>query len=256
MQKGICSLSVVPMRRIPSDKSEMVSQLLYGETFTIIDAVENWVLIQNDFDMYEGWIDKRQSKILLQPEIDALTIEQPICCTKNISEIITDSENTMLVSFGSLIHSFSMNPLPVSESDSIHNYDFQQLNSPDRQKIIEYAHLFLNVPYLWGGKSFFGIDCSGFVQLVYKVAGFTLPRDAAQQMEHGSLISFIEQSEPADLAFFDNDEGQIVHIGIILSDNKIIHASGKIRIDSIDHYGIFNHELHRYTHRLRLIKRI
>jgi gamma-D-glutamyl-L-lysine dipeptidyl-peptidase len=114
----------------------------------------------------------------------------------------------------------------------------------------------LNSPYLWGGKTPFGIDCSGFTQMAYKLAGIKLRRDAWQQAEQGHTINLLEETEPGDLAFFDNDEGNIVHVGIILRDHKIIHAAGKVRIDSIDHYGINNKELKKYTHKLRLIKRM
>jgi len=116
--------------------------------------------------------------------------------------------------------------------------------------------MYLNAPYLWGGRSPFGIDCSGFTQVIYKLNGFKLPRDASQQATIGETLSFIEESESGDLAFFDNEEGNIIHVGIMLENNNIIHASGKVRIDKIDHQGIFNSETNTYSHRLRLIKKI
>ena len=122
--------------------------------------------------------------------------------------------------------------------------------------MIETAYLFLNAPYLWGGKTIFGIDCSGFTQMVYKLNGHQLLRDASQQATQGDPLSFIEESEPGDLAFFDNEEGLITHVGIMLKDNHIIHASGKVRVDRIDHTGIYNNELRTHTHKLRVIKRI
>ena len=122
--------------------------------------------------------------------------------------------------------------------------------------MIETAFMYLNAPYLWGGKSPFGIDCSGFTQMVYKLNGYKLLRDASQQSKQGDALSFIEESEPGDLAFFDNDEGNIIHVGIIMEDNYIIHASGKVRIDRLDHLGIYNAEANRHTHKLRVIKKI
>ena len=125
-----------------------------------------------------------------------------------------------------------------------------------KEKLVGNALIYLNTPYLWGGRSPFGIDCSGFTQVVYRLQGISLPRDAYQQAEIGTTLSFIEESEPGDLAFFDNNEGKIIHVGIILENNHIIHASGKVRIDRIDQQGIFNKEKGQHTHKLRLIKSI
>ena len=125
-----------------------------------------------------------------------------------------------------------------------------------KSEIVHKAFLFLNTPYLWGGKTPFGIDCSGFTQLVYKLCGHTLLRDAKDQATQGEVLSFIEESEPGDLAFFDNEEGVITHVGIIMQDYFIIHASGKVRIDVLDHSGIYNTDTKKHTHKLRVIKRI
>ena len=125
-----------------------------------------------------------------------------------------------------------------------------------KEKLAENALMYLNAPYLWGGRSPLGIDCSGFTQMVYRLQGVDLPRDAYQQAEVGTTLSFVEESEAGDLAFFDNNEERITHVGIILENNHIIHASGKVRIDRIDQQGIFNKELGTHTHKLRLIKSI
>jgi len=109
---------------------------------------------------------------------------------------------------------------------------------------------------LWGGRSPFGIDCSGFTQMVYKLCGMPLKRDAWMQAEQGQDIHLLDETQPGDLAFFDNEEGRIIHVGILTTKNRIIHASGKVRLDSIDHQGIFNSETKRYTHNLRLLKRL
>ena len=114
----------------------------------------------------------------------------------------------------------------------------------------------MNTPYLWGGKSPFGIDCSGFTQLVYKLCGYSLLRDAKDQATQGQVLSFIEESEPGDLAFFDNEDGAITHVGIIMNDYNIIHAHGKVRIDKLDHSGIYNVDSKIHTHKLRVIKKI
>ena len=139
------------------------------------------------------------------------------------------------------------------------NYEFEGLKTSGikpKSNIVDTAHMYRSAPYLWGGKTPFGIDCSGFTQMVYKLNGYKLLRDASQQATQGEVLSFIEESEPGDLAFFDNEEGKIIHVGIMLENNYIIHASGKVRIDRLDHLGIYNAELNRHTHRLRVIKKI
>ena len=141
----------------------------------------------------------------------------------------------------------------------LQNYEFEGLKISGvkpKSELINTAYMYLNAPYLWGGKTLFGIDCSGFTQMVYKLNGYKLLRDASQQASQGEVLSFIEESEPGDLAFFDNEEGKIIHVGIMLENNYIIHASGKVRIDRLDHLGIYNAELNRHTHRLRVIKKI
>ena len=125
-----------------------------------------------------------------------------------------------------------------------------------KEFLLKTAFMYLNAPYLWGGKTPFGIDCSGFTQMVYKLCGHKLFREAKQQATQGEVLSFIEESEPGDLAFFDNNEGVITHVGIIMKDNYIIHAHGKVRIDRIDHSGIYNVDSKRHTHKLRVIKKI
>ena len=126
----------------------------------------------------------------------------------------------------------------------------------EKDDLVKTAFLYLNAPYLWGGKTPFGIDCSGFTQMVYKLNGYKLLRDVSQQATQGEALSFIEESQPGDLAFFDNSEGEIVHVGIIMKDNYIIHAYGKVRIDRLDQSGIYNTEARKHTHKLRVIKKI
>ena len=137
------------------------------------------------------------------------------------------------------------------------NYDGKTYNGVlNKELIVQTAFMYLNAPYLWGGKTPFGIDCSGFTQMVYKLCGYKLFRNSAEQATQGEVLSFIEESEPGDLAFFDDKEGNIIHVGIIMEDNYIIHAHGKVRIDRLDHSGIYNAETKRHTHKLRVIKKI
>ena len=125
----------------------------------------------------------------------------------------------------------------------------------DAETIKQVAFKFLNSTYLWGGKSVFGIDCSGFTQSVYKFLNISLLRDAQQQATQGELIGFLQEARCGDLAFFDNEAGQIIHVGILLSAHEIIHAAGKVRIDKIDNEGIVHAQTGQRTQRLRIIRR-
>jgi len=132
---------------------------------------------------------------------------------------------------------------------------YGELKDP-RNIAIKQALKYFNAPYLWGGRSPFGIDCSGFTQVIYKMIGIKIPRNASEQVKQGVALSFVDEAEPGDLAFFDDEEGNIVHVGIIWKRNKIIHASGKVRIDNVDQFGIFNIDTKRYTHKMRVMKKI
>ena len=248
MKYGLCNLSVVPLRAEASDPSELVSQILYGELFKVLEQRKKWSRIRLLFDGYEGWVDNKQFRLISEEEYLELKKAELVYAT-DLVDIVTTEENQLLSIFlgcqvnncGFLKHTF--------EGKTISK------KLPKRQ-LIDTAVLYLNSPYLWGGKTPFGIDCSGFTQMVYKLNGYKLLRDASQQATQGEALSFIEESEPGDLAFFDNAEGIITHVGIIMEDNYIIHAHGKVRVDRIDHTGIFNNEARMHTHKLRVIKRI
>ncbi len=255
---GICCLSVVPVRAEPSERVEMVTQLLFGELVVINSENDNWYHIRIVYDNYEGWIYK--TMILPVEEEEFINLNKsPVQHTMDIVDVVkkTSTGDLFPVLIGSSIRNISENHFFVGDN----KYQFMgQLSKPgytiNYSVILENARSFLNAPYLWGGKTPFGVDCSGFTQQVFKISGVKLLRDASQQATQGELVSFISEAEPGDLAFFDNDEGKIVHVGIVMERQKIIHASGKVRIDTIDHQGIYNNETKSYTHKLRLIKRI
>lgn len=249
MQYGICHLSIVPVRIAPDDTTEMVSQLLYGDLFKIKELRKYWVRIKVTFDGQEGWVSKKQFQLLSEENYNRLTVAEGVTfSTDFISHIITLENIFQPITVGARVditeflkHSHDGNSIkPVHEKSSL----------------VETALIFLNAPYLRGGKTPFGVDCSGFTQMVYKINGFKLFRTTEKQATQGDALSFIEESEPGDLAFFDNTEGIINHVGIILKDNYIIHACGYVRIDRIDHTGIFNIEEKVYSHKLRVIKKI
>jgi len=248
MNYGLCNLSSVPLRSEASDTSEMISQVLYGDLFEIIETTKKWSFIKLQFDAYEGWIDNKQ--LFPISEKDYLNLQElPKNYSRNLVDIITTSKNELLpITIG----------CNIAISDFLkHTFEGDTISGKQtKNKLIETALTYKNSPYLWGGKTPFGIDCSGFTQMVYKINGYQLLRDASLQATQGEVLSFIEETEPGDLAFFDNDEGNITHVGIIMEDNLIIHASGKVRIDQLDHSGIFNLKTKKHTHKLRVIKRI
>lgn len=252
---GICNLSIVPLRLEPSDASEMVSQVVFGEHFEVLEKTKKWSKIRLDFDNYEGYIDNKQYQEISE-ETHTLLLKEEKYYTGELIDFITDSNNGLTtIPMGARLPFFNDNKIKIN--NTTYSYEGKVCNSKlAKSAIIETAFLFLNVPYLWGGKSPFGIDCSGFTQTVYKLCGYNLLRDAKQQATQGEVLSFIEESEPGDLAFFDNEEGIITHVGIIMNDYNIIHAHGKIRIDKLDHSGIYNVDTQQHSHKLRVIKRL
>jgi gamma-D-glutamyl-L-lysine dipeptidyl-peptidase len=256
---AICQLSIIPVRSDATDKAEIVTQLLFGELVEILDmskAKKNWCHIRCEWDGYEGWTDIRQLRLLNLE--DALRYKNDYALCLDHTATLTNNDHFLPITLGATLPCFDGFNCALGEKH--YTFGGQAILRGGIQTkpevIIKLARRYLYAPYLWGGRSPFGIDCSGFTQIVYKMAGLRLRRDASQQIEQGRLIDFAEQSQTADLAFFDNDKGKIVHVGIMMEGGFIIHASGQVRIDKLDHYGIFNEERGIYTHKLRLIKRL
>lgn len=219
-----------PQRALPEDSSEMVNQLLLGEPLLLLDRKQDWIKVQSLIDQYEGWVDGKMLNVL---DVD---ISKYLESIHRSSELLTKLPRGGFVPYG----------------------HFAQAKEKPKNTLIEDAHSFIGAPYLWGGKSVMGIDCSGFTQVVLGVHGMELPRDASDQCELGETISFTEEAKTGDLAFFDNQEGKIIHVGIIVQEEEtmIIHASGLVRKDRLDHQGIYAADRGEYSHQLRLIKRI
>ncbi|WP_372916942.1 NlpC/P60 family protein [Salegentibacter sp.] len=248
MQYGVCHLSIVPLRSSTSDESEMVSQILYGEYFKILEERGHWSRVRVAFDNYEAWISNKQFLKIQEEYYLQLKQAEPKLSADVINYITDENGHLMPIPLGSILNSLALFQ---------HVYEgHSETGEKPKAHLIDTALLYLNSPYTWGGKSPLGIDSSGFTQMVYRLNGYKLFRDAAEQAKQGEALSFIEESEVGDLAFFDDKEGIINHVGIIMTDNYIIHADGKVRIDRLDHSGIFNSELRRHTHKLRVIKKI
>jgi hypothetical protein len=248
MQYGICNLSIVPLRVEPSDTCELISQVLYGEIFKVLEQRKSWSRIRLAYDTYEGWIDNKQYLEISEENYKYIKNENHVLSSDLVEYVLDQNKQLLTIPLGA-----SLNGLNVLK----HTFDGNSISTiQPKAHLIKTAFTYLNAPYLWGGKTPFGIDCSGFTQMVYKLNGYALLRDASQQATQGMALSFIEESEPGDLAFFDNNEGQIIHVGIIMENNYIIHAHGKVRIDRLDHSGIYNTDKNIHTHKLRVIKKI
>ncbi|MCK5440951.1 MAG: C40 family peptidase [Maribacter sp.] len=247
MHYGICNLSIVPIRLIAENSAEMVSQLLYGEHYKILEQRKQWSKIRTAFDNCEGWVQNLQITLLTESEYQELDDTASPQYTADLVSFIETEKNYLLpIVMGSIIN-----------TSSNHGYEGSLVSAKkEKTNLIKTAVHYLNTPYLWGGKTPFGLDSSGFTQMVYKINGYGLLRKAAEQATQGDPLSFIEECEVGDLAFFDNSEGIIDHVGIIMDNNYIIHAHGKVRIDRIDHTGIFNNDTKTYTHQLRVIKQL
>ncbi len=260
MKIGICEISYIPLRAGMSHKSEMLNQILFGECFEILIHRHDWTKVRLIHDDYEGWIDSSVIGFFTEKEdVSKDYIFEGLICNENQTEITLGFKQKIIIPTGAVI------PVDGDElgefSIGLNKYNFNNsifgsLHENKREFIVQKSLEMLNTPYLWGGRTAFGLDCSGFSQLLYRLVGCNIPRDASKQVGLGNTLSFLSEANPGDLAFFDNDEGEIVHVGVIIDHANIIHASGKVRMDTIDHQGIYNKHIKRYTHKLRLVKSI
>lgn len=254
---GVCRLSVVPLRADASEKSEQVTQLLFGEHYEVFDQNHDrkWLKVRGYFDRYEGWIDEKQHHTITREYFDYLSRAE-FKITTDITASILYNKSPQIILMGSMIP-ISSSELFKMEEQFAFNGEAKNLGQKREFEFLKnIAKKYLNAPYLWGGRSPFGIDCSGFTQMVFKICGYQLFRDSWQQANQGKSLKPGDQTHPGDLAFFKNAEGKVVHVGILLEEDKIIHASGRVRIDHLNEEGILNLETKVYTHQLSHYRRI
>lgn len=250
---AFCALAVVPVRSEPRDSAEQCTQLLFGEPIEITEYQQPWLKIRSFLDGYEGYIDHKQVFALSEKEVRRWLDTSTYLAAK--THEISGPMGLQLLSRGSLVG------LEPSFKIGAFEYEIATLSSTDPTQAIQpseawnFAKAYLNTPYLWGGKSIFGIDCSGFVQQVFRQLDHNLPRDAFQQAEHGTIVNY-EERQVLDLAFFKNAAGRIHHVGIIGPDRQIIHASGQVRCDELRAEGIYNEAAQNFTHSLFEIRRL
>ncbi len=258
MHYAISVLPAIPLRSAPSEKEEMLTQLVFGEHVKIVEKKEKWSFVETDFDSYHGWVDNT----MIHPLSEELLTELKNTETKVTGDlflpVLGDHDNyPFYIPAGSYLYNFCKS----TNRFSIADLNFRCLKTPlfypradIREYITDAANSFVNIPYLWGGKNPFGMDCSGLTQTVMKLFGVNIPRDSSQQAKTGVIVGRAEDSKPGDLAFFETSKGVVTHTGIITGEHQIVHSSGKVRIDKIDNRGIYNEELKSYTHNLQVIK--
>ena len=253
---SICKVVISPGRAEPSDASEIKMQLVFGDLARIVEVRKNWTKIAVERYPYECWVDTKQFEIISEEEYLQLK-SSPIIRVADIVSSIRNLENKELTHLvkGCILPNYQGHQFQLGKTKFEYFGNTNENYKCTRENIVKEALSYLNSPYLWGGNSPYGIDCSGLTQMVYSLYGIQIPRDAYQQGGAGETIHLIEEAKPGDLAFFDNSEGRITHVGIILENNRIIHASGHVRIDKLDHQGIYKQEIGDYTHKLRIIKR-
>lgn len=253
---GVCRLSIVPVRAEAADKAELVTQLFFGEHYEVLSGSKDkkWLKIRIYFDQYEGWIDAKQHHAITKEHFDYIN-RADFKITTDITTSILYNKNPLTIVMGSVIPISGSELFKMEEQFAFNGESKSMGQKRDAEFLKLTAQKYLNSPYQWGGKSPFGIDCSGFIQMVFKINGYKLNRDTAQQVKQGKPVE-IKDAAMGDLVFFRNKEDKVSHVGMIISNDKIIHASGKVRIDPFNEKGILHSDTKVYSHASPSVRRI
>ncbi len=260
MKYAITLTPIVPVRKEAIESSEMVTQLVFGDLLVIVSMAGDWVEVENTFDNYRGWVTCKMLTFISKEEYEELTSNKPALIRLPLVDIKEKNQNMPIrVSIGASLPGYDSLSQKMRVAGRVFNIPLKSLYKTDKiliKDILRTASYFINTPYVWGGKSIMGIDCSGFVQIVYRLHNIDLPRDASQQINFGKVIDKFDDLRPGDLAFFHNEQGRVVHVGIIYTPKHIIHSSGNVHIDKLTQEGIWSDALDKYTHCNVLFKRI
>lgn len=254
---GVARLSVISVRAEPSDKAEQGTQLLFGDHYEVTQQSPDrkWLGIRINFDQYEGWIDTKQHHSVSREYFDYLNRAE-FKITTDMTSSMLYNKSPLIILMGSMIP-ISSSELFKMEEQFAFNGEAKNVGLKREFEFLRSIALkYVNSPYQWGGKTPFGIDCSAFVQIVFKICGYKLFRDSSQQAIQGKSVKIFDQQKPGDLAFFKDQDGKVTHVGILLEGDRIIHASGRVRIDHFNEEGILNVETKIYTHTFSHIRRI
>lgn len=257
MLQAFTITAVAHVRNEASHKAELISQLLFGETAIVVDETKDFYKVQCNFDNYQGWVHKNQVTLIQETLLQHL----PTYYSQFKETIVIINGKSIVVSFGSCMY---ISPNAKLVLNDFYTIEFEFSNTKENtvvpptllhESFTNFRKAYQSTPYLWGGKSALGIDCSGLVQQFFKLVNINLPRDAKDQALLGTAIGFLQEAQTFDVAFFDDAEGNIIHTGILLNTQTILHAYGSVREDNIDVAGIINIDTKQRTHKLRCIKR-